>query len=354
MHHTMNRSLTLLTGFALATGLCAQCEFTPTISPSDLVLCPLEAAMLSTQAYDSYQWYKEGQPIPGAVGQTLPVDYQQSSGYSFSVLAELDGCAEMSPPVLVDGWVFLPPVVMTEGDEPLGFTGEGVAQYCEGAFVQLTLGMPYTESIEWTRNGQPIQGADAPVLVVTESGSYHVSGAPAICPDYVVGLGVTVDIEFVPPTQPVISAVDGELCAAPPGPAYAWYLNGVELANSNQSCIVPVAPGSYTVSVAYANGCHVPSEPYLSTSLDEAPPRRLPTVLVLATMLRVDWTGTLSAGAAWHITDAQGRLVRTGTLPAEGPSWVDMTGAGDGLYFLRILDGGRGAPSAATRFTWHR
>lgn len=350
----MNRYLTSLTGFALAIRLCAQCEFTPTISPSDLVLCPLENALLSTQVYDSYQWYREGQPIPGAMGQTLPVDYQQSSGYSFSVLAELDGCAEMSAPVLVDGWVFLPPVVMTEGDEPLGITGEGAAQYCEGAFVQLTLGMPYTESIEWTRNGQPIDGADAPVLVVTESGSYHVSGAPAICPDYVVGLGVTVDIVFVPPTQPVITAEDGELCATPPGPGYAWYLNGVELANSNQGCIVPVAPGSYTVSVAYANGCHVPSEPYLSTGLDEAAPHRKLSVQVLSPMLRVDWTGSLAAGTPWHITDAQGRLVRTGTLSAEGPLWVDMTGAGEGICLFRILDSGSGAHSAATRFIWHR
>jgi len=58
----------------------AQCPFDPTVTPADLILCPNSQGELATQSYDSYQWYKEGNPIPGATGQTLVVDAYNDSG----------------------------------------------------------------------------------------------------------------------------------------------------------------------------------------------------------------------------------------------------------------------------------
>src|SRR5687768_10000242 len=98
-----------------------QCPFDPLVTPSNLILCPNESDTLWTQVYDSYQWYKDGNPIPGATNQYYVVNQFADAGSYFSVSATDSSCTEMSPQVLVDGWAFLPPFVMHQGD--LGWMG---------------------------------------------------------------------------------------------------------------------------------------------------------------------------------------------------------------------------------------
>ena len=64
----MRKHVPLPTLFLLALSLPffevqAQCPFDPTVLPPDLILCPNEQAVLATQVYDSYQWYKDGAPV---------------------------------------------------------------------------------------------------------------------------------------------------------------------------------------------------------------------------------------------------------------------------------------------------
>src|SRR5690606_8282712 len=115
----MLKSITKMT--AVAALLCAgenagaQCPFTATVTPNNLILWPSTQDTLWTQVYDSYQWYKAGQPIAGATNQYLVVDHFMDAGSEFSVEVTANSCTEMSDTVLVDGWAFLPPVVMHEG-----------------------------------------------------------------------------------------------------------------------------------------------------------------------------------------------------------------------------------------------
>lgn len=174
----------------------AQCTFNPTVS-GDTLLCPNQSGSLTTQSYDSYQWYKKAfsgspQAIPGATSQTLIIDYFNDAGYFFSVEATDNSCTEMSPEVLVDGYVFLPPVVQTTGNFTIGPNGETII--CDGDTVYFTLLQPYDTNITWFNNGIPISGATSPVLIVIDSGSYTVQAAPSICPNFVQQLGVTLDV----------------------------------------------------------------------------------------------------------------------------------------------------------------
>lgn len=349
-YHVTMRSPFTFAALALQLGLSAQCTFTPTITPAEVILCPGEGVELGTQVYASYQWYRDGQPIAGATQQTLAVDYFSDSGYSFTVLAEEDGCFEQSAPVLVDGWVFLPPYVIHEGDEPIDVGPNGESFYCEGAFVQLSLGMPYTENITWTLNGQPIPGANEPTLVVTASGSYSASAAPSVCPSSITPLGVTVEITFVPPTQPVISEVDGQLCATPPGETYQWYLNGVAILSTNTPCIQAEEAGSYTVRVFYPNNCQVISDPYLSTAIHDQQASRPWKVLVSEGHITVTWDGAVALGTYWSISDVQGRSVRNGFMPMYSPLRVDVTDLPAGVYLFQAAHHHK-ALAPATRFT---
>ncbi|MBK6754138.1 MAG: hypothetical protein IPG69_11235 [Flavobacteriales bacterium] len=162
----MKHFVTLLLNLTVIAGL-AQCTFTPTISPNSVILCPNSSEVLTTEVCDSYQWYKDGSPIPGATQQTHSVSYFEDGGSSFSVEATLDGCTEMSASVLVDGWVFLLPFAITDGDPPYAITENG-AFYCTGDTAFLILDMPYDPAIQWTNNGAPMIGATDDTLVVTK------------------------------------------------------------------------------------------------------------------------------------------------------------------------------------------
>lgn len=333
----------------------AQCPFTVVITPTAPILCPGESITLATtESYEAYQWYKDSAPIAGAQGPSLEVDYFNAAGSIFHLEATREGCTEASAPAFVDGWVFLPPFVISEGDDPIAIGPFGEPTYCEGAFVQFTLGMPYTENIQWTLNGNPIPGANGQSLVVTTSGSYSVSGAPAVCPNSTSDLGLTLDVSFVPPTQPVIQAVDGLLCAVPEGEFHQWYLGGTAIIGANDACYTAEQPGAYTVFADYGNNCQVLSEPYLSTGMAAARERTWTLMPNPSSgWITVQWNGALPTGTYWSVTDRTGRAVRSGFMPATGSLRLDLSDLPSGTYLFQAAHAQK-ALGRATRFTLAR
>jgi hypothetical protein len=337
------RTLSSLITVGFSTALAAQCPFDPTISPNDLILCPNEQAVLTTQEYDSYQWYKEGVLIPGADQQTLMVDAFQDGGASFSVEATLDGCTEMSPNALVDGWVFLPPYVIHAGAEALYISGEGISHHCLGDSVWLIFS--YSENIQWTNNNADIPGASDDSLLVVTNGSYSASGAPSVCPNYSAQLGVTVNIVFDAPIVPEITLADGELCATPAGVAYAWMLNGAPI-GGNTPCLDVTGGGAYAVSVTYDPDCSLPSAPFLITNINEQVVMGRPSVFPVPAKDRVtvQWPDGRTVGA-WQLIDVTGRTVTEGNEPTGSTITIDLAGIGTGRYWVRS---GHGEPAMIT------
>ena len=182
----------------------SQCVFDPTIT-GDTLLCPNDSGSISTQVYDSYQWYKRPfsgsyQLIPGATNQSLSIDAANDAGFYFRVEATLDTCTEFSPEVLIDSWVFLLPYTIIEGDYTIGPNGELIL--CQGDTILLLSSMPYDTNLQWYDNSNPITGANNDTLIVTAAGSYTWSGAPSICPDYT-------QFQFIPSDVTVITCPTG-------------------------------------------------------------------------------------------------------------------------------------------------
>jgi hypothetical protein len=332
----------------LSHALAAQCTFTPTITPASPILCPNSSDLLSTQVYDSCQWYKDGAAIPGAVQQTLTVNAFNDGGSSFTVECTLNGCTELSSPVLVEGWVFQLPTVMHNGDAAYNIDPNGVSWFCEGDTLLLNLLPPYDASILWTDGGQPITGANGTTLAVTGSGAYSVSGAPSICPNYILPLGVTIEAQFSPVEQPVITPDGNDLCAAPLDSSYQWFLNGAPIAGANTACITRVGTGSCTVEVGYGTPCSERSDPFVVTGIDERATNELqlfpnPT----RGALRVSWPQGAPLGN-WNIVDATGREVLVGRFRGHGDEWIDLGGLRAGRYWLRPELGADWAPAAIT------
>lgn len=333
------RILTLsIAGLLSYQQLAAQCTFDPTITPDPVILCPNESLLLSTQAYDSWQWFKDGQPIPGAVQHSYQVNAATDVGSTFTVEATFEGCTEMSPPVLVDGWVFLLPFVMSEGDDPHGFGPNGEALYCVGDTLLLTLMMPYDTAIQWTNGGQPIPGANNTQLVVTTSGDYSVSGAPSLCPNFIQQLGVTITALFEPVIQSTIVENSGQLCAVPAGNSHQWFLNGQALPGATGSCVALSGPGIYEVNVDHGTACQLAAEPYLATTIggpdaaDAITMRPVPASLAV----RIEWPGTLPG--EWSVVDAKGRAIAWGSVPTDRALDLDVSGWPQGAYTITTVD----------------
>ena len=201
----------------------AQCTFDPTVD-GELILCPNSTSTLSTQEYDAYQWYRRefseptSSAIQGDTLQTISVSNPGDVLYYYSVAATLDGCTELSPEVLIDGWAFLPVTVSSTGDFDIGNNGESIV--CIGDTMYFTLNLPYDTNITWFKDGSPIPGDTSTVLTVTTEGQYTVFAAPGICPSFVQSLGLNLDVIFIEcPTRVEEGLPSGERVLIYPNPA---------------------------------------------------------------------------------------------------------------------------------------
>lgn len=333
---TARTTLLLLLMMPLSAAM-AQCTFTPTITPSSLILCPDESATLSTQVYDSYQWYKDGNLITGATGQTLEVEQFNDAGSSFTVSATLDACTEMSTSVLVDGYMFIFPYVIHGGDEPNSTGPNGEEVFCEGDTLTLTLGAGYTENIVWTNNGVPIPDETSPTLTVTTSGLYTVSAAPDVCPNSVMGIGVDIGVTFNAPMQPEIVSNGDQLCAYPTGNSTQWYLGGEPIATTD--CITMTSSGPYTVFVDYGNDCQIISEPFMTTGIATvSAPRFTISPMPAQSRTIISWPASLQPHGTWRILDMTGRSALSGAFPANSRLTLDVSTLEVGNYFFVSAD----------------
>ena len=311
----------------------SQCPFDPFVTPNNLILCPNESDTLWTQVYDSYQWYQDGNPIPGATNQYYVVS-SFDAGSNFSVEATDSSCTEMSPQVLVDGWLFLLPYVIHEGDQ--GWFDGQYTHLCEGDTLILILGQPYEVNIQWYNGFNPIPGATDDSLLITTSGSYTVEGAPAVCPNYIAQLGLFVDVIVHQPIMPVITISNDTLYANPSNAtSYQWFLNAGVIPGATNQWYFPTVAGTYTVSIVDSNQCSAMSDPFLATGISEN---------IQSGEIRITHDGSfimVSPGAcsadALFIYDAMGRLKQR--FLSEASYEINTASYNEGIYFMMLKCG---------------
>ena len=319
----------------------AQCTFTPTITPDPAMICPGSSLLLETQAYDSYQWFDNGQAITGQTAQSLQVN-NTSAGHYFNVQCTLDGCTELSAPVVLDPLSFPPPSMIRAGAWSMTFF-QGMYWYCMGQDVFLILEPPYDTNIQWKRNGVSIPGETNDTLVVTTDGSYRALGAPAQCPGYVQQVASSIAIHFQSPDMPVITLVGDQLCASGSGGMpwqYSWYLNGEPIGGG--SCITPTIAGTYTVTgPGSKNVCGTaPSDPYewVPTGMTDHSAATALLVRPNPANTEVTIASTLPLNGPWMLMDAAGREVRNGRFNGSTNCTLDLSTVEVGNYLLMASD----------------
>ncbi|MBK9759809.1 MAG: hypothetical protein IPO90_07500 [Flavobacteriales bacterium] len=323
------------------------CDVQSSVSPGSLVLCPGGTGLLSASTGDAYQWFRNGELIPGANGPTLEVGADADAGAWFSVQVSDGPCSALSDSVLVDGYVFLLPYIINEGDQPNGTGDDGEQIYCDGDNPQLVIGSPYDTNIQWFNFGSPISGANDTVLAPTSSGSYSVEGAPAVCPDFVLNAGVSVTMDFHPIVQPVVVESGILLCPDNEGVSAQWFYNGQPFFGGIGQCCIPIFAGEYTVFVDYGDSCSVLSQPFVLVGIREHDGTRFQAApLPTSDRVTITWT-TGKPIPNWRLLDITGRQVLSGPQ-TNSPLELDLGKLEVGRYWF-LPSGIRAVPMEVVR-----
>ena len=236
----------------------------PTITATSTILCPNEDVTLSTQIFDTYQWYRNNVALENANEQTLTLDFYNSAGSVFKVEVTLDGQTAMSPELLIDGYAFIPIYYSITGD----YIYEDEAYYlCDENdmnghdTVTFEIQSGYNTNIQWFNNGEIIEGANSQIFHATKTGVYHAQASPEICPLYSENTLPAMVIE-IETTVPEIVEEGNQLKveAAEEYDIFQWYLNELIIQGATQPAYEPTHSGEYKVFAA--NMCALFSEPY--------------------------------------------------------------------------------------------
>jgi hypothetical protein len=239
----------------------AQCDFTPRITPHNPVLCPnSKDTLVTTEAYDSYQWYRNNKPIAGETHRYYIAHQQEDAGSLIKVAATKNGCTAFSKKILVDGYVFIPPIIIETGDIGVYDPKLDALVECPGDTLILTLGEPYTQNVQWYKNSKPIVGATNSSYAVTKNGSYNVCGSPEICPDY--RACEVIPVNAVYDTLHAVITQSHDTLFASKAKTYQWLYNDQIISGATQNFLVPSRKGSYTVVVSDRYTCTDVSDAY--------------------------------------------------------------------------------------------
>ncbi len=315
-------------------GIVGAQSLNPTIINGDVILCPGGSETLSTQAYDTYQWYKNGNPVSGATAQNHTVSYSADVGANFSVYVTQGDESGLSPSVLVDGYVFIPLVVSSYGNG-YWYTGDGW-EMCSDDELFFEVMSPYTNNVQWFRNGNPIEGANNPIYQVDQSGVYTVRGSPSICPDYVqysIGLPVVL---HVPPIPELSQKDDTLFTSVFPG---QWYAGLLPIPGATGEFLIPENSGYYSFRFSDGNGCTSISESYYyewdPVGLNQFFPAHKPSVQLIGNQLYFK----NSESYHYRIFDLSGMLLLEGNATEDA---LDVSALPAGLYLVQLQRGKKG------------
>lgn len=187
-------------------------------APNSILFCDNnDTEVLSTQSYDTYQWYRQewaavppGTPNPnpwiaiqGANSQTYTINGTDDMLYYFKVAATLGLCIEESPAILADGYAFgLPYLIATFQPGTYQFIGNGTYNVCNGASVLLENGFDQVYGLHtWYKcipsALPPVQGD--PCIIANENGDTYTASTTGFygfwactsyCPDICLFLGL--------------------------------------------------------------------------------------------------------------------------------------------------------------------
>ena len=336
----MLKHYTFLLAFFVSTiQLSAQCSFdVPSMimnTVANNTYCPNDSVTLTTDQFDSYQWYYNvssnintgGTPFPNGNTQTIKVPASQFALSYFYVVGTVGNCSEPSETKFWDSWTFSPVAIQSSGQSTL----------CTGETTVISNAFPGPSIFQWYKDGAPIAGATQAAYEVTTSGTYTLEAAHELCSTYFISSGTGPSFTFMEPTIPTISQT-GNILTASSGTNYQWLYNGAPIQGENSATINAPALGEYMVSVTDANGCEVTSAPFVlavlsAEKLKEHSLEIFPNPVHDFFQIKNEKQQNLDI----QILDSRGRIIFHKKNNTATNLRVDSNEWSTGIYFVKIL-----------------
>ena len=218
----------------------------PVISPAGKsALCKNSVLTLSAPAASSYQWYKNGTIINGAVNQT----YSASDSGSYSLLVYNTGGCSIRSSLNTQVWIDTNTVAIANITKTTFCKGDSV-------ILKATAGFTY----QWLNNSTIITVAQNQNYTVTKSGSYSVYAVDSNnCNSSYGNIVINVISSNAPsvfingPVTFCSGIYNTTLNAVPGLSYYQWYRNDTIIQGATSVTYIPTSTGTYTL-VAYNTG----------------------------------------------------------------------------------------------------
>ena len=277
------------------------------VKPQVKPVITVDNEFISTAAYLSYQWYKDGTAIAGAVNQIYKVT--DNGQYTLRVTDASD-CSVQADPVTV-----CVPVPHIQAN---------------GNFLSSTAGTFY----QWYVNGVAISNATTQNYLVNTTGDYKIK---VIRNDGCASFSNTIHICI--PT-PVITVGDNNVLTSSAGLSYQWFLDDAPIADGDTRIIVAVQDGAYSVQVEDLSGCISMSAPVsivvtgIHNGLKNAAIRCFPNPFEDRIHIDIQSLSLLPAKAA--VYDMSGLLLLEGEINNTGEQTLPMDAIAPGSYILLL------------------
>ncbi|HEX7846762.1 MAG TPA: M12 family metallo-peptidase, partial [Chitinophagaceae bacterium] len=248
---TGNYSVTVTSGACVVNRSVQVTEVTPpatVISPAGpLTFCETDNTQLNADAGPgySYQWYRNGNPITGAINPT----YNVTSTGNYSVKIGAVGCERTSAATQV-----------TINPSPLAtVVATGATSFCNGgsAALNTTTGTGY--SYQWYNNSSPINGAVNSSYTATTAGNYTVVTTLGTCSRTSNGTSIIVwtnPTVTVNPTVSTIQKYHTQVLTGAGANSYNWTAQPAYVsATTTAVTVMPLTTTSFVIQGTDNNGC---------------------------------------------------------------------------------------------------